>query len=226
MGTEYAQSLDFEYDELWKRVVVKESRFGNRYDSLMDRMHKRDEFTKKYAWAIPTEEALEVIEKYGPLVEMGAGTGYWAYELRKRGVTIEAYDQYPPNGKDWTEAEIEQYYKDHQHPDKNWYHRGAPSWTEVLRGTPNVLKTYDPEWNLFLCWPPYDTDMAAYSLGYHRGEFICYVGERDGGCNGDRMFWRLIDRLYHEVETIDIPNWPGIHDYVTIYQRKNFGSRA
>jgi hypothetical protein len=221
MGTEYAEKLDFEHDNLWDTLVVKEYEGGSRarYDSIIDRLHKREEFTKRYAWAIPTRSALDVIAKYGPLVEMGAGTGYWAYELLKRGVTIEPYDKYPPDGGDWSEAEIEEYYGG-KHPNKNWYHRGETPWTTVLQGTPDILKSYDPQWNLFLCWPPYDDEMAAYALGYHRGEFICYVGESEGGCNGDRLFWRLINRLYDEVETETIPQWPGIHDYVAIYKRK------
>jgi len=33
------------------------------------------EIAEKYAWAIPDERALRVIEEFGPVVEMGAGRG-------------------------------------------------------------------------------------------------------------------------------------------------------
>lgn len=211
MELEYTDELDFYYDEFWQNVQV-----GTSFEDGLDRYRQREKFTKRYAWAIPTVAALECIAKYGPLVEIGAGTGYWAYELRKRGVTIEAYDMFPPDGSEWTTEEEENY----EGTQKNWYHRGHTCWTEVLQGTPEILKTYDPSWNLFLCWPPYNTDMAAYALGYHRGDFICYVGEDVGGCNGDRLFWRLLHKLYDEVEREYIPQWPGIHDYVTIYHKK------
>jgi hypothetical protein len=215
---EYTGELDFHYDDLWDSLIVKSEDELFPYES---NYRKREAFTKKYAWAIPTVAALECLAKYGPLVEVGAGTGYWAYELRKLGVTIDAYDQYPPDGSEWTEEELDAYAKDEaKHPDKSWYHRGMNAWTEVLQGTPETLKTYDATWNLFLCWPPYSTKMAVNTLLCHRGEFVCYVGEGMWGCNGTDEFFRLLERRYDEVEHESIPQWPGIHDHVTIYKRK------
>ncbi|KAL3666792.1 hypothetical protein V7S43_008412 [Phytophthora oleae] len=46
----------------------------------------------KYSWAIPDERALQIIKHYGPIVEMGAGSGYWARLLQLRGVDVVAYD--------------------------------------------------------------------------------------------------------------------------------------
>ncbi|KAJ0389913.1 hypothetical protein ATCC90586_010335 [Pythium insidiosum] len=46
----------------------------------------------KYAWAIPDERALRIIKHFGPIVEMGAGTGYWGRLLELRGVDIVCYD--------------------------------------------------------------------------------------------------------------------------------------
>lgn len=50
----------------------------------------------KYAFAVPNERALQVIAYYSPVVEVGAGTGYWAGLLRKRGVEVIAVDIAPP----------------------------------------------------------------------------------------------------------------------------------
>uniref|UniRef100_A0AAV1UJU6 Uncharacterized protein n=1 Tax=Peronospora matthiolae TaxID=2874970 RepID=A0AAV1UJU6_9STRA len=46
----------------------------------------------RYSWAIPDERALQIIKHYGPIVEMGAGSGYWARLLQDRGVDVVAYD--------------------------------------------------------------------------------------------------------------------------------------
>ncbi|TYZ66714.1 hypothetical protein PybrP1_000853 [[Pythium] brassicae (nom. inval.)] len=46
----------------------------------------------KYSWAIPDERALRIIKHYGPIVEMGAGNGYWGKLLQLRGVDIICYD--------------------------------------------------------------------------------------------------------------------------------------
>ena len=47
--------------------------------------------------AVPTAQALKAIAKLGPLIEMGAGGGYWAAMLRERKVDIVAYDIDPPD---------------------------------------------------------------------------------------------------------------------------------
>lgn len=218
MEIEYTASLPTYYDDVWQNEVIGRD-WREEAPSGFRSWEVRQSLVKKYSWAVPTEEALQTIRKFQPIVEIGAGTGYWAYELRKRGVKIEAYDKYPPDGNDWTQEEESAYGDFGAHPNKSWYHRGHSSWIDVKQGTPEVLKTFGPEWNLFLCWPPMD-DMAMYSLGYHRGKYIIYVGENSGGCNANRKFFKLLHRFYDCVEEVNIPRWPGIHDYMSIYKHK------
>lgn len=52
---------------------------------------------KKYAWAIPDERALQILASFSPLIEIGAGRGYWARLLRDQGVNILAFDKYRYN---------------------------------------------------------------------------------------------------------------------------------
>ena len=52
--------------------------------------------TRSVGFGVPNEAALALVAKYGPLVEVGAGTGYWAALLRARGVDVDAYDVQPP----------------------------------------------------------------------------------------------------------------------------------
>jgi hypothetical protein len=49
-------------------------------------------------FAVPNEAALKELESLGPLLQMGAGTGYWTALLRFRGVDIVAFDLHPPAG--------------------------------------------------------------------------------------------------------------------------------
>jgi tetratricopeptide (TPR) repeat protein len=67
---------------------------NNRYSASDARRFGRDSLVRKYSWAIPDEEALATIGSYTPLVEIGAGTGYWAALLRKRGADMIAYDSH------------------------------------------------------------------------------------------------------------------------------------
>ena len=51
-----------------------------------------------FSWAIPSDEALDTIARYAPIVEVGAGTGYWAKLLEDRGVDIAASDRLAEGG--------------------------------------------------------------------------------------------------------------------------------
>jgi len=33
---------------------------------------------EQYAWAVPDDKALNILQEFSPLVELGAGKGYWA----------------------------------------------------------------------------------------------------------------------------------------------------
>lgn len=52
-----------------------------------------------YSFGIPNEEALETIAAYSHIVELGAGTGYWASFLAARGVDVVAYDKAAKRGE-------------------------------------------------------------------------------------------------------------------------------
>jgi hypothetical protein len=45
-----------------------------------------------FSWAVPNLDALQALLALGPLVELGAGTGYWAWLLTRMGADIIAYD--------------------------------------------------------------------------------------------------------------------------------------
>ena len=48
-----------------------------------------------YSFATPTPPALDLLASLGDIVEVGAGTGYWAAALRARGVGVLAFDIAP-----------------------------------------------------------------------------------------------------------------------------------
>lgn len=166
---------------------------------------KRTDLVRQYAWAVPTINALRRIEECGPIVEIGAGTGYWAYLLRERGVDVIAYDLWPA-----------------AKGDINRYHPNVTCWTEVLKG--NVVAAgKHPDRTLMLCWPPYDDEMATQAVKCHAnagGKRVVYIGESDGGCTGDDAFHALLRAEYREVGEVAIPQWEGIHDYLWVYERK------
>lgn len=113
---------------------------------------------QRYAYVFSSEHLLDVVRRYAPLVEIGAGTGYWAYRLRQLSADIVAYDLAPPGG-----------------PRNNRYHPDVRSWTGVSVGDATVLAGHRGR-ALFVCWPP------AYSslwdaLRFYMGDVVIYLGD-------------------------------------------------
>jgi len=198
-----AQVLENPYYDEWFRVT----RGGKSIDSLLalssfteriEAFERRPELCVKYAWAVPSEEALAALLALGPIVEVGAGKGYWAKLLRERGGDVIAYDKDPRQSQ--------------------WVDRGEP-WSEVLIGDEAAAAAHF-ERALFLCWPPYDTPFAARALDAYLGSGgrrVAYLGEGTGGCTGDDAFHERLGTL-GKPRLVKVPQWPGIHDRLEIYE--------
>jgi hypothetical protein len=155
----------------------------------------RKDLCVKYAWAIPCAEAIDAIADLNePIVEIGAGTGYWASLLAEQGVDVVAYDDF------------------------SWKHE--PTFFNVQDGAPKSILQH-PERSLFLCWPPYSTPMGDMCVRYWllgKGKYLVFVGEVGYGCTGDENMQERLDQLTL-VKRVCIPQWEGIHDQLCIYTR-------
>lgn len=159
-------------------------------------MHEtRWKLCKRYSFAIPTKKACRKLMNYGPLVEMGAGNGYWKFCVNQLGGEHVAYDSHP-NGNSWQDG-----------------HR----WSDVRLGEPSILRRYTNH-TLFLSWPPMSS-MAYESLLYFKGDTVAYIGEGSGGCTADDSFHSLLDEEWSQIEHVAIPQYDGIHDTLNIYRR-------
>jgi hypothetical protein len=161
----------------------------------------RNLLTGQYAWAIPDSRALECIARYSPIVEIGAGTGYWASLLRLLGADVIAYDQSPPPSPDHA----------------SWDERST--FTEVLQGTEDCVAQH-PERTLFLCWPPAGDEMASRALGMTKAQHFIYVGWHDDDVTGDDAFHQLLKEQWQLVDEVTIPQWPEMKDKLFVYRRR------
>lgn len=187
----------------------------------------RQRALERYAFAVPNAEALAAIARSAPngVVELGAGTGYWAAQLQRVGVDVVAYDTAPPPS-----------------PDNSWFSR-AECFHEVLRGDVADLDRHGDQF-LLLSWPtngaiwPADAVQRFHAAG---GSALAYVGEPPGGRTGDDVLHKLlgdidqchqcaygvVDRpcvcdvptVFELVGRVAIPTWPGFHDRVGLYTR-------
>jgi hypothetical protein len=162
----------------------------------------RPELIAKYAFSIPAIEILEIIAGYSPLVEVGAGNGYWAMCLTEVGAEIGAFDLQPPDDNspyEWHDANY-------------WF---GDTWFTVGEGDESVAALY-PERSLFLSWPMPESPMAYNTLKYYReagGHTVIYIG--DGRSSGDERFHDELLSLTI-VENRRIWSWPGVEERLII----------
>eukprot|EP00928_Gymnodinium_smaydae_P070515 TRINITY_DN54331_c0_g1_i1.p1 TRINITY_DN54331_c0_g1~~TRINITY_DN54331_c0_g1_i1.p1 ORF type:complete len:652 (-),score=161.41 TRINITY_DN54331_c0_g1_i1:23-1978(-) len=168
-----------------------------------------------FAFAVPSEEALEAIQALAsPIVELGAGSGYWAAQLARRGVDVVAYDLAPP-------TKVENFFFSRQHFD-------------VRRGGPEVLASESPDKALLLVWPfqeelhlkqtfasdPWD----AKAVLEFRGEVIVHVGEFPSETrrvvNTSPRFAELLREEFELERTVPMPRFPFNLDEMTIWRRR------
>ena len=171
---------------------------------LLDLGERRRELASLFSWAIPSDDALGLLARYAPLVECGAGMGYWAALLRARGTDVLAFDAAPPGGKG-----------------RNAYHRRArPPWTDVRRASSVKVARRHADRSLLLCWPPFDDDAASYAVvRAYRGDVVIHIGEPEEGATGSVRFHRELRLNWTPVESLDLARWPRVRDRVTVYQR-------
>jgi len=186
-------------------------------------------------FAVPGAGAVERIVRY-PLLQMGAGTGYWAAVLRDAGADVLAYDPRPPE-------QGENAFFDAQYTD---IEEGACR--DVLEGRPQAAR----ERTLLLVWPndpdpadqPYfcgddctgseatwDVDCLRAYLDAGGGRVV-FVGERaatvprthggnpDGGLSATRAFQDLLEERFDLVDTVPVPRWWLNEDDLTVWERR------
>jgi hypothetical protein len=149
---------------------------------------------------LPQPHLLRVVRRHSPLVELGAGTGYWAHLLRLMGADVVAYDSAPVGGLR-----------------ENRYHPDARPWTPVLHGDLRILPLHADRC-LFLCWPP--TYSALWeALSFYRGERVIYVG--DHGARAARLVG--LDAAFHRVElhaAVAMDPFPGHPAELGVWRRR------
>jgi hypothetical protein len=168
-------------------------------DSVVDTGEALLRLAQHYAYVFPDDSTLAMLAGLGPLVEMGAGTGYWAHRLRSLGVDIVAFDQAPVDGER-----------------ANRYHPRARPWTGVEQGDQTVLSGHADR-GLFLCWPPLFSSLGD-CLTHYCGDTVAYVG--DGGyltARLDHLHERFTKVAAAPVRALD--PYPGMRSQLTVWRR-------
>ncbi|MCX4091879.1 SAM-dependent methyltransferase [Nocardia sp. alder85J] len=175
-----------------------------------------------YAYAIPAPETLAWVAAVcagRPVLEIGAGRGYWAHQLTRQGLHVVAVDSQPPQWQDNPSfpavSGLPVSWHPIAHPDElpgEWHSSESSESGDRLpdarggilpesRGTgPAESQVGGPaEWRgsvLLLCWPPgWGSPMASRALARFAaagGADVVYIGEPRGGRTGDDAFFEML----------------------------------
>lgn len=146
-----------------------------------------------YAYAIPSPQTVQWIARHCAgrgLLELGAGRGYWAYQLGRIGLDVAAFDSEPPDrtrNVSFPDAAGQQ---------QIWHEVGGPA---------DLADAWSANRVLFLCWPPgWGNPMSSEALASYAqagGDRLIYIGEPPGGKTGTDDFfaslaaeWILVDQ--------------------------------
>lgn len=102
MALKAMDPLSIQYEEAMRACPPAMNRL---FDPSLDEQTRKELFEwnekhqfrlrREFAYAVPSHDALAILSSLSPVVEIGAGTGYWASLLRARGATVYAYDIEP-----------------------------------------------------------------------------------------------------------------------------------
>ena len=177
-------------------------------------MHYQAPLQHTYACAIPNEQAIDALEQLRlPIVEIGAGAGYWGALLRLRGVECVLYDRSPPTA-------------DGNNP---YFNR---QFTEVLAGD-QAKAALHPGHALLLVWPYSDSEAETpwardqdpwdvQALRSFQGTTVAHVGDMNQHAHTvttSKAFKQLLTASFLEVARVDLPSWPHSQDTLTIWKR-------
>lgn len=163
--------------------------------AMMSAHLQRERVVLTHGYAIPCREALDAVAALSPLVEVGAGTGYWSALLRRRGADVIPTD-----------------------PDR----LGHPTATgRILAPEPldgeEAVRRY-PERNVLMVWPSADDDWPERVVrAMAPGRFLAAVTEASCGTKG---FYEALELLCDVVGDAPLPRWPCMRDRLVVYRRR------
>ena len=188
-------------------LSVMERLRGAESTNTIELYRSRAELVARYAFAVPDDRTIAFISACSPLVEIGAGSGYWAWCLAQAGADIIAVDNRPPDDAPALATAPGD-------TDNAWF---DDEWFPVTPGDESAAGVH-AERTLFLCWPDPRSYMARNALVSYRaggGRRLIYLG--DPASSGDPDFHALLDSLPC-VERFRTDGWECCDEWCALYR--------
>lgn len=178
------------FDAVARGVTVGTDREPDLTDKVMRTFRRRVDLVDEYAWGIPNMAAIKTIIDYEPILEVGAGNGYWTYLLRQADADVIATDLNAPFDNEW-----------------------SPVWAADAR---EVVVDY-PDRTLLMVWPSNGQSWPTEALGAYDGDVVVYVGEGRGGATADEGFHQMLHEEWEVEKAVAVPAYLGIRDRLEVW---------
>jgi hypothetical protein len=176
---------------------------GTGPDAENDRL-VRDAFTRRWGFSLPCAEAVEALKSLGPLLEVGAGSGYWSALLSAAGGSVIATDAHAAGdiGHGFTAG-------------RHWP-------VEPLSG-PEAVQRW-PDRTVFCSWPtrgdPWLEETVELLVP---GRRLALIIEPPGGKTANAGLYQRLASEFRLLDTIPIPQFPDHEDQLLVYERREGG---
>ena len=150
-----------------------------------------------FGFSLPCAEVLDTLAKHAPILEVGAGTGYWTALMRHRGIEVIGTDP------------------DLQHHWKDGVGRYDPHQARLEAKT--AVRRY-PDRTVFCSWPSLNQTWFRQALkAMRRGQ--CVIVIEEDACADDRT-WNYRDAHFESEEHITVPAWYGCNDRCGVWRKR------
>lgn len=159
----------------------------------------RKAFVRTWGFAIPCREAVSALRNLGPLLEIGAGSGYWSAMLAAAGHDVIATDLNAGVTRYGTTV-------------------GSRAFIQQLSGA-EAVQAY-PERDVFCSWPAAGEGWATEALRLVRpGRAIALVLDDRPGITGDESLRAFLRDQCEPIGDVALPQFPGVRDRLLFYRR-------
>ncbi len=186
------------------------------------RCKRRQQFVSEYSFSVPTKNAIEKIKRFvesDTILEIESGRGLWAKLMQDAGIPVIPTDTYSGiNTKN----------------SSNTIHTNNPYWESYAGNRQNYTTVHNTtaleslqrfDTNILMSlWPP-EKMIIDILLNFKGNKFIYggvgYDNARPGtGFYYCDLFYEFLCEQWTEIDTIDIPQWYGINDYIRCYIKR------
>jgi hypothetical protein len=191
----YADILEV-YPDLNRRNRQSERQSVSRILRGAHMLMARDRVIGETTFAIPCREAIEALRDCSPLLEIGAGTGFWSALLSSSGIDVVATDM--AGGI-------------------NDYGQTVGRYHPVFRGDALAMVRENPDCDVLCIWPDLDESWATDVVRILRpGRRFCLIGE---AATGDADLRECLRNLCRQEKLVSLPVWPMMNDCLTVHRK-------